>query len=214
MECAMNADIVLDCRNELGECILFDRKRSSVWWVNIHQGEIWRLEDGKGEAEIDKFLSRVGAIAFRRSGGLVGGAEKALAFFDLATGACEMIADVERDMPTADIVAYDYDVETGAISNGWVVVEASTAPGLPDGSVVEAEGCIWKARWGAGKVIKFTPEGKIDRRFGFPATNISCVGFGGSDLKSLFVTSAETHAGSLFVMDAGTTGLPEAQYHG
>jgi L-arabinonolactonase len=76
------------------------------------------------------------------------------------------------DMPTGEIVAYDYDQGTAEVCNRRVVCDASSAPGLPDGSVVDADGCIWNARWGAGKVVRFTPTGKVDLTFEFPVTNV------------------------------------------
>jgi L-arabinonolactonase len=288
----MRCDLLLDCRNELGESVLWDSDSGSLWWVNIHQREIWQLRDKI--PKIYRLPSRVGAIALRVKGGLVVGAEKEFAFFDPVSNAYNSIAGVEpdlpmtrlndgrcdrngrflcggmsenpdapacsnvysldpagkvrtlisnvtcsnsicfspsgstmyfSDMPTGEIVAYDYDQDTGEISHRRMVCEASSASGLPDGSVVDADGCIWNARWGAGKVIRYTPTGKVDLTFEFPVTNVSCVGFGGPDFKTLFVTTAqfgltadqlkaEPHAGSLFVIEPGVQGLPEPRYLG
>lgn len=288
----MRCDILLDCRNELGESVLWDTDSGSLWWVNIHQQEIWRLRENV--PKIYRLPSRVGAIGLRAKGGLVVGAEKEFAFFDPVTNTYNRIAGVEpdlpmtrlndgrcdrqgrfvcggmseepgapacsnvysldsggtvrtlipavtcansicfspsgttmyfSDMPTGEIVAYDYDQDNGKVSSRRVVCGASSAPGLPDGSVVDAEGCIWNARWGAGKLVRFTPSGKADLTFDLPVTNVSCVGFGGTDFKSLFVTTAqfglnaeqlkaEPHAGSLFVIEPGVQGLPEPLYLG
>jgi len=287
----MHCEVLFDCRNDLGESVLWDTSSASLWWVNIHRGEIWQFRNG--DAKIYNLPSRVGCIGFRASGGLVLGAEKEFAFFDPKAEAYEAVAGVEQDlpmtrlndgrcdrqgrfvcggmseapeapassvysldasgrvrplfegircansicfspsgetmyfsdMPTGEIVAFDYDLETGGVRNKRVVCEASSAPGLPDGSVVDAEGCIWNARWGAGQVVRYTPAGKVDQTFHFPVTNVSCVGFGGPDFKSLFVTSAqfgltadqlraEPHAGSLFVLEPGSQGLPEPHYLG
>ena len=288
----MRCDLLFDCRHELGESVLWDGASESLWWVNIHQREVWRLQGS--DPRVYRLPSRVGSIALRARGGLVVGAEKEFAFFDPEADAYEPVANVEQDlpmtrlndgrcdrqgrfvcggmneapgapacssvysldpsgrvrpliagvscsnsicfspsgstmyfsdMPTGEIVAYDYDPDAGEARNKRVVCEASSAPGLPDGSVVDAEGCIWNARWGAGQVVRYTPAGKVDRRFDFPVTNVSCVGFGGPDFKSLFVTSArfgltagqllaEPHAGSLFVLEPGSQGLPEPHYLG
>jgi sugar lactone lactonase YvrE len=62
--------------------------------------------------------------------------------------------------------------------------------GGPDGSAIDEDGFLWNARWGAGEIIRFAPDGSIDRIIEVPAHQpTSCV-FGGPDRKTLFVTSA------------------------
>ena len=60
----------------------------------------------------------------------------------------------------------------------------------PDGSVVDADGCIWSAQWGAGRVARYSPKGKFMSAISFPAGQISCPAFGGAGLMTLFATSA------------------------
>ncbi len=60
----------------------------------------------------------------------------------------------------------------------------------PDGSVVDGEGCLWNAQWGAHRVARYDANGKFMESVEFPAAQISCPAFGGDDLKTLFVTSA------------------------
>ena len=63
--------------------------------------------------------------------------------------------------------------------------------GEPDGMCTDAEGGIWTARWGAGKVVRPTPNGEIDVVINFPtAWLITCMVFGGEDLQDLYVTTA------------------------
>ena len=61
---------------------------------------------------------------------------------------------------------------------------------FPDGAVVDAQGNLWIAQWGANRVTRYTPRGKYMDHLRFPASQISCPAFGGSDLTTLFVTSA------------------------
>lgn len=60
----------------------------------------------------------------------------------------------------------------------------------PDGSVVDAEGCLWSAQWGSSRVARYSPDGVYLFAEIFPANHTSCPAFGGSDLTRLFVTSA------------------------
>ncbi|MCA0044855.1 SMP-30/gluconolactonase/LRE family protein [Celeribacter litoreus] len=80
--------------------------------------------------------------------------------------------------------------------DGWPAGPAETFIDLskhdlnPDGAIVDAEGGIWNAQWGAGRVARYLPDGTFDRAIAFPADHCSCPAFGGSDMKTLFVTSA------------------------
>lgn len=60
----------------------------------------------------------------------------------------------------------------------------------PDGSIVDGEGCIWNAQWGAGRVARYSPKGKFMSAISFPAQQMSCPAFGGADLMTLYATSA------------------------
>ena len=85
--------------------------------------------------------------------------------------------------------AYDYDAASGTVSNKKVFFEAPDL-GVPDGSAIDIDGCLWNARWGAGVVLRITPDGRIDRRIEIPALQPSSCAFGGPGLDTLFVTSA------------------------
>lgn len=60
----------------------------------------------------------------------------------------------------------------------------------PDGAVVDAQGCLWSAQWGAGRVARYGPDGRFLDAVALPARQVSCPAFGGRDLSTLFVTSA------------------------
>lgn len=81
-------------------------------------------------------------------------------------------------------------------SNGWIDGDPSvfvdlTAEGLnPDGAVVDAQGCLWNAQWGASRVARYAPDGTFMSAVSVPAVQPSCPAFGGDDLKTLYVTTA------------------------
>lgn len=92
--------------------------------------------------------------------------------------------------------------------------------GRPDGMTVDAEGHLWIAHWGGGRIARYTPEGKPVRAIELPASQITSLTFGGPDLDRLFVTSAakdkphEPNAGKLFEVTPGTRGLPPNRFAG
>ncbi|KAF8078536.1 hypothetical protein FPV67DRAFT_1663259 [Lyophyllum atratum] len=102
------------------------------------------------------------------------------------------------DSLTNKIYAYDYD--DGNLSNRRVFIDA-IALGLPensfcDGLCIDEEGCIWSARWGGSRIIRFTKNGAIDVEIFFPtALNITACCFGGPNDDQLFVTTA--HCGAI-----------------
>lgn len=87
------------------------------------------------------------------------------------------------------IFAFDYRDDSGEIANRRVLFEGHSR-GLPDGSCIDDDGCLWNARFGGGSLIRITPDGRIDRQIELPVTNPTSCAFGGPDLRTLFVTSA------------------------
>jgi sugar lactone lactonase YvrE len=124
----------------------------------------------------------------------------------------------DRTLYFADTIAnrmdaFDFDADSGALSNRRPFV--SGGPGGPDGSAMDEEGCIWNARWGAGCLIRYRPDGAEDRRIELPVIQpTSCV-FGGGDLSTLYITSARAGLqqpgpldGAVLAIHPGVKGLP------
>ncbi|MGE4337422.1 MAG: SMP-30/gluconolactonase/LRE family protein [Pigmentiphaga sp.] len=64
------------------------------------------------------------------------------------------------------------------------------SPSKPDGLAVDAEGGIWCAIFGAGRVHRYLPDGRLERSLRLPASQLTSCAFGGPDLRTLYVTSA------------------------
>lgn len=123
------------------------------------------------------------------------------------------------------IWAYDFDVETGALSNrrDFVTVDRSNE-GAADGSTVDAEGCLWNANVYAGRLYRWTPDGEVDRVIDMPVRKVTSVMFGGPNLDTLYVTSMAkpplprfpgdgVQRGSVFAITGlGVTGVPEPRF--
>jgi xylono-1,5-lactonase len=91
--------------------------------------------------------------------------------------------------------------------------------GSPDGMTIDAEGALWVAHWGGGRVSRFWPDGSLDRVIALPASQITSCTFAGPNLDRMFVTSAangvdEPLGGHLFEVDPGVRGLPTLRFGG
>ena len=123
------------------------------------------------------------------------------------------------------IYAYDYAVGTGTISNRKTFVQTSPDDGIPDGLTVDIEGFVWSAYCGGWKVVRYNPEGKVDREYRLPVANPTSCAFGGKRLDELYITSASLglskqqkeqypQSGDLFCLRAGIPGMDEPRFAG
>lgn len=94
------------------------------------------------------------------------------------------------DSAARTIFAYDYDLVRGTVANRRVFVKVPSTSGLPDGLTVDAEGFVWSAEWYGSCIVRYDPDGKLERRIGTPAKQTSSLAFGGPDLTDIFITSA------------------------
>jgi L-arabinonolactonase len=287
------AEIVVDGKNLLGEGVIWSPTHDEVQWVDIIGKKFWTYRPATGVAGAIELPERLACFAPLGQSRILAGFASGLAYFDLATGARQMIAPIEADQPTtrlndgkldrqgrlvfgtmdeaetgatpigqvwshssgstprvlfsgvrisnsiafspdglrmyfADtplrtIFCYDYDGDRGALSNRRVFVQLPSGVGSPDGSTVDSEGCLWNAEWGGGRVVRYTPDGRVDRAIPLPCSQTTCCAFGGPDLSTLFVTSAATglnekkraaepHAGALFAINVGVSGLADTPF--
>ena len=94
-------------------------------------------------------------------------------------------------LPARKIYRYDYNREEDSLHGATPFAHLPAESGLPDGLTIDAEGFVWSACWGGGKVIRFTPAGDIDYEIEIPgAKQISSAAFGGPDYTDLYVTTA------------------------
>ena len=93
------------------------------------------------------------------------------------------------DTPTKSIWAADYDVATGDTSRERPFARIDEGTG-PDGAAVDREGFIWCAIHGAGKLVRIDPQGRVASEVRMPVQYPTKPAFGGADLRTLYVTSA------------------------
>lgn len=127
------------------------------------------------------------------------------------------------DSPAGRIRQCDYEAESARVANVRDFVTFKEGSGFPDGSVIDADGCLWNAVWGAGVVRQFDPEGNLLAEIRVPAKNLTCVAFGGDQLDQLFVTCSRQEmseeelvaaptAGGLYLLKATSRGVCDAYF--
>ena len=119
------------------------------------------------------------------------------------------------------IWVWNYDVTSGDISQRRLLQQGG--PGIPDGSAMDGDGCLWTARFGGGCIVRTTPTGRTDRIIPLPASNPTSCTFGSADggkqLDTLLITSARFGLrcpgpldGAVLAIRAGVNGLAENHY--
>ena len=289
----MKAELVLDCRNEHGEGVLWNALDGRLWWTDIHGKALWAYEPTAERAESFIAPDRICCFAPRRDGSLVAAFADGFAFFEPRTGRRNNIAPFEPDLPQTrlndgrtdrqgrfvaggmderelkplssvwrldadvrltklfnsvrcanstcfspdgrtmyfadspqcEIVAFDYDPDTGAIGARRTLASLPKDRGVPDGSCVDAEGFVWNAVWEGYRIDRFSPDGRLDRSIEVPVMKPTCVAFGGSDLDILFITTSrlgsspellerEPTSGGLYAVRPGAKGLIDPPFAG
>jgi sugar lactone lactonase YvrE len=124
--------------------------------------------------------------------------------------------------PKSQLVwAFDYDIASGMPTNRRVFVDMNALPGRPDGAAVDTDGCYWVCGNDAGLIHRFTPQGKLDCSLAVPVKKPAMCGFGGADMKTLYVTSIrpanmdltdQPLAGGVFALNPGAQGIAEVPF--
>ena len=129
------------------------------------------------------------------------------------------------DTPRRTVRAFDYDAATGTPANPRTFVQWSGEGERPDGGAVDSAGNYWSAHYRGGKVVQVAPTGRVLAQHPLPAMCPTMCAFGGSDLRTLYVTTARTmrdaaelarlpQSGGLFAMRVDVPGLPETRFRG
>ncbi len=123
------------------------------------------------------------------------------------------------DTPTQKVSSWDYNNETGEISNPKTAIEVPEEMGYPDGMTIDAEGNVWIALWNGSAIGCWNPEtGELIRTIDVPAKNVTSCAFGDKDLGTLYITTARQgtseeelenypQAGGLFKTRPGVKGV-------
>jgi D-xylonolactonase len=116
--------------------------------------------------------------------------------------------------------AYDISADDPHPRNRRVFASYAEEEGMPDGVVVDAEDCLWVAHWGGARVTRISSQGERQFFLHVPAPHVTTIGFGGDDLRSLYITTARDglseeklkawpQSGDLFLTRTDVAGIPE-----
>jgi sugar lactone lactonase YvrE len=129
------------------------------------------------------------------------------------------------DSLTGGVDAYDFNADTGQITNRHRLIDIERADGIPDGMTVDGEGYLWVALWNGWGIRRYRPDGALDGEIRLPVRQVSCCTFGGPDMRDLYITTAardlsalelddQPGAGGVFRHQPGVAGLPSRSYGG
>jgi sugar lactone lactonase YvrE/DNA-binding IclR family transcriptional regulator len=278
----------------LGEGPLWNPAEQRLHWVDILAPAIHASDPARGTDEVTPVEEIVGAIALRRTGGLIAAARSGLRALTPGAGLGAVLASPlpdgsparlndgkcdragrfwvgataldstpdggalfridpcgtarvmleglhvangmgfspdERVFYLVDsgrrrIERFAFDAAAGSLSARACFVAFADGEGVPDGLAVDAEGFVWVALWDGWRVVRYAPDGRVDRMIHLPVPRPTSCCFGGPGLATLYVTSARVRlsaaqladaplSGSVFAIDTGGIhGLPEPAFAG
>jgi L-arabinonolactonase len=194
-------------------------------------GTVNILNDGRCDARgrfwvgsMSKTMERASARLYRLERGRLDAVDESIW---VSNGVCFSPDDTKMyfaDSHVKTVFVYDFDLAAGKLGARRVFA-TTDGPGVPDGSSVDTDGFVWNAVFDAGCLIRYAPDGRVDRTVALPVSRPTACAFGGPDLATLYVTTArfrlapeklarEPHAGGLLALDVGARGLPEPLYQG
>lgn len=129
------------------------------------------------------------------------------------------------DSARRTVTSYRYDVGTGEIIARRGVVTVPLGSGVPDSLTVDADAGVWVAIWDGFRIVRYLPDGTIDRIIELPIPRPTSCKFGGPDLRTVYVTSAREHldddpiaryplSGSLLAIHVDKPGLKSSRFAG
>lgn len=126
------------------------------------------------------------------------------------------------DSVAGTVLACSID-EHGVVVDTRTFVTFPEDEGIPDGLAVDSAGNVWVAHWGGGVVTQHDPSGGQMKAIPVPTPNVTSVAFGGFELRTLFITTAQypyeaaqgaPGSGILYAVDVDVAGLLPAAWSG
>ncbi len=132
---------------------------------------------------------------------------------------------IDSGEPDPRIRAFAYDLPTGELGPSRDLVRFPGPGPVPDGLIVDTDGTLWVAIWGAGQLHRYTPDGELLAVLPVPASQPTCPAFGGPGLDDLYLTTAwegmtaqqraaEPFAGHVLRARPGARGHPALAFGG
>jgi len=126
------------------------------------------------------------------------------------------------DTPNAVIYRTPLD-EMGEPGQRDVFRRFTPGEGVPDGAALDVEGYYWTALYDGYRIARISPLGEITEEHRLPVRCPTMVCFGGSDMKTLFITTTREHmdahelalrplSGTLFTLQVSVAGLAKTDF--
>lgn len=151
-------EVVVDCRNMLGESVLWDHDTGRLYWVDIQSSELWTLDPASGRSSAQQAPERIACFAPSRRGGLLVGFASGFAYYDPATGRRENLVAFEPDNPHTRLNDGKTDRQGRFVAGGFDEVEGKLVSSVvrldPDGRMTTLFGGV-----GCANGICFSPAG-------------------------------------------------------
>jgi sugar lactone lactonase YvrE len=122
------------------------------------------------------------------------------------------------------VMAFPFDVDSGAVGHGVPYLQVAREDGMPDGITVDRDGAVWVALAGGSAARRYSAAGALEAQLTLPTRYPTSCAFGGESLDDLFITTGcrpvgvddrpaeiARGAGALFVATVATGGLPPAR---
>lgn len=126
-----------------------------------------------------------------------------------------------NDSVAQKIYRYDFDEETGSISNKILFADERDNSGEPDGMVCDIDGNLWVAMFNGDGINVYNPEGKKIKFVKLDAKSPACTTWGGKDNSTIYVVSAINKGnpegdsgGNLFKFATDTRGVRKYEFAG
>jgi sugar lactone lactonase YvrE len=284
-------EVAANIHADLGEAPVWDASEACLWFVDIDNRLVCRLDPTTGSVATQQVALAIGAAIPRTDGGLVlaladgihlltwgeSGTRRVIA---MGTGSdptvrlndakCDprgrlwagtMATDFRPDISTlyrmgprgatpvvtgcalangmgwspdanrmyfvdsrARVIdAFDYDIDSGELSERRTWLSVPSAHGWADGMAVDADEGVWVAMYLGSAVRHYDRDGVLCEVIELPVRKVTSVCFGGRDLTDLYITSAsaglsegdlveQPYAGAVFVVPGAGRGLPGARF--
>ncbi|PZU06499.1 SMP-30/gluconolactonase/LRE family protein [Sphingomonas sp.] len=192
-----------------------------------------RFNDGRVDRDGNFWASTMNDAARRPDGSLYrlaadGGVTRRFTGWDILNATAFSLdgtilyqADTFRDR----LWAFPHDRSDGRLGEPRLLLDTSSFGGHPDGATVDAAGALWVALQGAGRLLRITPAGMVDRIVELPVTQPTSCTFGGAGFEMLFVTTAaqrlsdealaaQPMAGCILALSGCGSGIAESRWVG
>lgn len=114
------------------------------------------------------------------------------------------------------VMVHDFDPASGQFQNGRLFADRARLGGRPDGAAMDVDGCYWIAASDSGRVLRMTPDGRIDAEIQVDVPNPTNICFIGADLRTAFITTLKANGtgpgGDVYVVQLPFQGLTEPRY--